>query len=313
MSVTATTDPVVAIRETLDAVVSPTVRAKLIADALKAWGAREVPSDPAAFTEFVAGPLRRALVRGLGDALADSILAELEVTCMARAVTERPPAVAALSSRPSSAAQSSPPGYRAPLRSGAVAMNTRAPLEDWARLLSPARVPQDLGEELEALGELEPRERPSELTLRTVRTLGSGFITSGGTPQRASARLPALNQAVTVFLVTEEERRMHSLEEWLRERSLVVVAPDLLTLLEGLRCRPGRKVIVLDCTHPQVRPLTLAALEDELPVGTQVVLFGVGDAEHRALLAFNPRTAEWIRLGSQAPRELAVRCAGLFR
>jgi len=67
-----------AFREALDSVVSPDVRESMLHHALAASGETSLPSDPERFHAFVAGPLRRTLVAGLGEALGESVVAELE-------------------------------------------------------------------------------------------------------------------------------------------------------------------------------------------------------------------------------------------
>src|SRR5687767_7080012 len=67
-----------AVRETLDAVVSPSVRDALLNEALLAARAAELPREPEEFRDFLEGPLRAALVRALGAELGDSVAVELE-------------------------------------------------------------------------------------------------------------------------------------------------------------------------------------------------------------------------------------------
>src|SRR5687767_1730627 len=67
-----------AVRETLDSVVSPSVRDALLEDALKASREAELPSDPERFRDFVGGPLRDVLMKALGTELGETVAAELE-------------------------------------------------------------------------------------------------------------------------------------------------------------------------------------------------------------------------------------------
>src|SRR5688500_17889815 len=67
-----------AVRETLDSVMSPSVRDAILARALAAGHMLQVPNDAAALGEFVQGPLHESLVHSLGPALGVSVTTELE-------------------------------------------------------------------------------------------------------------------------------------------------------------------------------------------------------------------------------------------
>ncbi len=137
-----------ALRETLDAVVSPLVRDEILAAALKEIGARRVPDDPDAMHEFVAGPLQSALRSGLGEELAESITHEIEA-CLApasssptarrrdsvrtppagpRRTQSRPSMSTERSTRPSAAARSAAPKRSSRPRMSAVTPDVSTPL-----------------------------------------------------------------------------------------------------------------------------------------------------------------------------------------
>ncbi|HEY3496568.1 MAG TPA: hypothetical protein VGK73_17840, partial [Polyangiaceae bacterium] len=67
-----------AVRETLDSVVSPSVRDTILARALADFRRKEVPTEPAELDQFVQGPLHDSLVRSLGAELGTSVSTELE-------------------------------------------------------------------------------------------------------------------------------------------------------------------------------------------------------------------------------------------
>src|SRR5262245_44794196 len=66
------------VRDTLDSVLSPSVRDALLSDALAADGASSVPNDPELLRRFVHGPLRDVLIRALGLELGDSVACEID-------------------------------------------------------------------------------------------------------------------------------------------------------------------------------------------------------------------------------------------
>ena len=67
-----------AVRETLDSVVSPSVRDAILSRALAESQRGELPTEPEELGEFVQGPLQDSLVRSLGPELGMSVASELE-------------------------------------------------------------------------------------------------------------------------------------------------------------------------------------------------------------------------------------------
>ena len=67
-----------AVRETLDSVVTPSVRDTILARALAAVKRDEMPTEPRALEEFLQGALHDSLVRALGPELGLSVSSELE-------------------------------------------------------------------------------------------------------------------------------------------------------------------------------------------------------------------------------------------
>src|SRR5215470_12589614 len=67
-----------AVKETLDSVVTPSVRDTILARALAAVKREELPTEPKALEEFLQGPLHDSLVRALGPELGLSVSSELE-------------------------------------------------------------------------------------------------------------------------------------------------------------------------------------------------------------------------------------------
>lgn len=68
-----------ALHETLDSVVSPTVRSDVLAAALTEVEGGALPGDVHGFRRFIHGPLKAALVRVLGRSRAETVTADLEL------------------------------------------------------------------------------------------------------------------------------------------------------------------------------------------------------------------------------------------
>src|SRR3954463_9047710 len=74
-----------AVRETLDSVVTPSVRDTILARALAAASRTELPTEPRELDDFLYGALQDTLVKALGPELGLSVSSELErITAAAR-------------------------------------------------------------------------------------------------------------------------------------------------------------------------------------------------------------------------------------
>jgi hypothetical protein len=102
---------------------------------------------------------------------------------------------------------------------------------------------------------------------------------------------------------------LRTLTEWLVDRATVVNVANVLDLVQ--HAGQPRALVVLDCNRPAVRPVAVAALAEELPAVTRVVLWGPSRDDEEALRALSRLTDAWIRCDSAAPASLARRCAEL--
>ncbi len=116
-----------------------------------------------------------------------------------------------------------------------------------------------------------------------------------------------------VLLASRDPAMLRRMTVWLDPRAAVMRVRSVTDLLHRIEdASHARSVIVLDCRQPSVRPLALAALADELPVSTHVVLVAATPELVRKLAEISPSTSSWIALGSSArPKEIAARCAEL--
>jgi hypothetical protein len=91
---------------------------------------------------------------------------------------------------------------------------------------------------------------------------------------------------------------------------LIVVRGMLDLVREVVADGGGRAVLLLDCRNPSVRPVSVAALAEELPATLRVVLWGASPELRSRLLSVSPRCQSWIGIAQDASLEdLAGRCA----
>ena len=330
----------VALRETLDSVVSPDTRESILAAALAGSAEPSIPSDVTGFREFVRGPLRQALVERLGASLADTLVVDLERLGCSIPPTLRPSAPSPQNRRNSPMGQ---PGV-APMRSARsltphpngkrpASAPPRRSLSPWPRRPTPPPAPRSSA--LPPPPSVEASNRGAEFhafdPLAALPDLHAHLADnsypappfSGPADVRAqspfdSAEFPAVGDAPavrqadgppTVVLATRDRSLLRTLVEWLEDRARVVNVNNVLDLVQ--HAAESRSLIVLDCNRPAVRPVAVAALAEELPPQTRVVLWGPSVDDENAVRALSSTTERWIRCDSAAPASLAKRCVEL--
>jgi hypothetical protein len=328
-----------ALRETLDSLLSPTLRDTLIGEALALAREGAIPFEPARFREFLTGPLAAALERGLGRELGRSVLQELE------RVTER------LLPQPSFVSMMPPPPRRARIAtspSGAARLagtrprNARSPSPP-ARRATPLEVPRALRDVTTAT-ELPRTEPPPGSLPSTMRPPPSreSFVERMPThPARGQAAFPetrvpvsgdlpaGLSWAISdvpssspdsvastarrlplVLLSTRDSELVQRFAAWLDPRAAVVRVSRMTEILGDLDVSPNRRaLIVLDCREPLIRPQALAGIADELPENVRVALWGAQGSLLRVLHQISPATSRWVVFSPEmAETDLAERC-----
>jgi hypothetical protein len=98
-------------------------------------------------------------------------------------------------------------------------------------------------------------------------------------------------------------------EGWLDGRARVVNVSNVLDLVQ--HAAEPHALVVLDCNRPAVRPVAVAALAEELPARTRVMLWGPSVDDEDAIRTLSAATDRWIRCDSAAPASLAKRCVEL--
>jgi hypothetical protein len=118
-----------------------------------------------------------------------------------------------------------------------------------------------------------------------------------------------------VLVATQDQNFVRKLAAWLDPRAAVIRVRNAASLFHDLEnARDTRSVIVLDCAHASIRPVALAALSEDLPSSTQVVLWAATADIEEQLRGVLPEPFRWILIPAAAQaKDVAARCAELVR
>lgn len=311
--------------DTLDSIVSPALRDTLLAEALSAAALNTLPTEPGAYLDFLDGPLRQALERALGRELGRSVREELErlsdilisedLSSGARLAAARalgPRSAPGLEGgsgpdrRPTRSDMPSPESRRATLPAGKTP--SRAPL---------SVDPQIPAETATRAGHSPTVPAPPEIRWSEPRPPASGDFPSGvadalgmqidSTQPQTSRRLPM------VFVATRDPELVRRFSAWLDPHAVVVRVARLMDLLLDLEdIGQRRTVIVYDARRAPWRPEALAALAEELPDETRVLLWGASRDTQLELSRISTRVTRWTACPEATPlADVVERCVAL--
>jgi hypothetical protein len=104
-----------------------------------------------------------------------------------------------------------------------------------------------------------------------------------------------------VLTATNNKDALGALRRYLTSAASVVHVPDLVGLLDALE-EPDvvEPVVLIDCHNPTVHISSVAAIGEDLPRGTTVVLWGVDDATWLQLDRERAPACRWVRCSSEA-------------
>jgi hypothetical protein len=294
-----------AVRETLDSVVSPSVRDVILTSALSTARLAEVPRTPGEFESFLGGPLSAAIVHSLGEEFGHAVTSELE-RIAALAKNSLPPAES---------------GTRDPLREKGDArttMRSRYLLEDELPP-SPVRtpvarqvlVPLD-GKKLSDEQRRAPTDPAPPPALPDSTEYPAGTAQALGVMGTVSVH-PSSQARPVVFIASTDTDLLRCFEAWLQMRATVYPAPGIVPLLQELELASQRRVVILlDCRNPSIRPITLAAIAEELKPSTTVLLWGATATLTARLRAVTPLADRFLCFeGSATTNELVAKCVAL--
>ncbi|MDX2050824.1 MAG: hypothetical protein SFV15_00440 [Polyangiaceae bacterium] len=294
------------VREALDAVVSPEVGERVLSAALMRSQLADVPEDPDRFKAFLA-PFRVVAEESLGEETTSLLFEELHHLAE-RAITSRlpprnpskPRVRGRISSPPTRPSSQPPAAYRR-------ARESDAPGAPHFRL-TPQRIQAIPRLAIPDFGrEAEPRATTPPDSADLPRGMARAMGLSGSDPNLKPA-------SRVIVLCSTDAKLERGVASWVSGRAKVLVCNNLFGLVSLLGGDlPGRVVVFVDCRQPTLRPMSLAALSDDLPSRVDVVLWGATPALVNDLTQLFASTRQWMVCAPTLAVEAAIeRCVQLM-
>ncbi|MFT3921445.1 MAG: hypothetical protein QM778_02800 [Myxococcales bacterium] len=325
-----------AVREALSTLVAPPICEQLIRRSLKAHGLSDVPEQGPLVAEWLESSLKVELEETVGSDAAELLMAQLSPMA-AYAALQQPRAAIARGGTPTPARGQAALNARAPAvggpgdryepRSSTTAVGFSPEFEqrpvtdkDPTRPFRIFEAPPDTG----VFGGMGPHatlgvervtlasepDNANELRDMMVRTLPptnhpSPFEAAfPKTPFRIEANFRRESEFVCLPLVlaaTLDQDHLSALELYLEGTAAVTMVGDLASLLDVLS-QPTRseRLLLLDCMHPSVHVNSVAAIRQDLPPGTTVVVWGIDEASWAALERDKSGSSRWVRCSQEA-------------
>jgi hypothetical protein len=125
---------------------------------------------------------------------------------------------------------------------------------------------------------------------------------------------PTASARPTIFVATTDATLHGFFQAWLDLRAAVEPVSSATALMTRVsEIGSTRAVVVLDGRNPSIRPLSLAALGEELPPETKVVLWGVPTHVHAKMCSVSVLAERWlVYAGQTTPDELVAECARIL-
>ncbi|HEX5656567.1 MAG TPA: hypothetical protein VFX59_05200 [Polyangiales bacterium] len=298
------------VREALGTLMSPQLYSQLVARALSSAHLSEIPEQGRAVAQWIQGPLLREVEVAAGADAAE-LVAEQLAPVVAHASNEGRPSMPREEPRPGSdraakrkssdrAAMRSAPYVRVAsdrVRPPSAEKNARVPSEPAQR---PAKNP--FGSDIPTgLVSAPPRRQSAETTRTQLTAEQLAAMNQAGHTARPAAPDPEDRELRRVLLASNARGSVDSLQGYLQGVARVAPVADLVGLLDALDDKTLRDPIVLvDCQRPTVHATSIAAIGEDLPAGTTIVLWGVSDDTWSQLDRDRVPSCHWVRCSHEA-------------
>jgi hypothetical protein len=271
-----------AVREALDTLVSPQLSGQLIARALAAAGHKEIPESGSAIGKWIEGSLRNEIESSVGGDAAELVSSQLA------------PIVAHAASRAAAVATLPPAAFPSEKPTGVIPAQASAKLRE--EISRTARVHLTK----EQMSKIAPHSEQPGSTARPQGEANSATLVIGDLPR--------------VLAASAEPRAVEALRRYLEGSASVVHIVDLVGLLDALD-EPNltKPIVLIDCQRPTVHASSIAAIGEDLPPGTAIVLWGASETTWRELDRDRVAACRWVRCSQEATTDdVGSLCTMLF-
>jgi hypothetical protein len=299
-----------AVREALGTLVSPQICEQLIARSLASHGLNNIPENGSELGVWLEGGLRNEVETVVGPDAAELLVSQLGPIAAYAAITVPRTTQAGQNSLRAAAAP-------APPRCDLLAEDPFADSGDDGLFEEPDR-PTNLRFDTGQEPDWEPQRMPvpaafesgpptglyanKELSYSPIPDNANGQTKSPALhTTRPQDNLFASKGVPCVLTATANAHDLEALRRYLSGSANVMHIPDLVGLLDALEDGSMVEPIVLiDCQRPTVHVTSVAAIGEDLPKGTTVVLWGADDGTWNQIDKDRTPLCRWVRCSREA-------------
>lgn len=286
------------VREALGTLVSPQLYTQLVARALSSAHLSEIPEQGRAVAHWIQGALMREIETMVGADAAELVAQQL-APVIAHAAGEGMRA-----SLPTADSETKRGSDRAAVRRAPyvrVASDRVQPKPSSDRAQEPATHRNPFSEVPTGVAQA-PKRRESAETARTQLTPEQlAAMNQAGHTTRPAAPDPEDRELRRVLVASNARTAVDSLQGYLYGVASVATVADLVGLLDALDDKTLRDpIVLLDCQRPTVHVTSIAAIGEDLPAGTTIVLWGVSDDTWNQLDRDRVPSCSWVRCSHEA-------------
>jgi hypothetical protein len=299
-----------AVREALGTLVAPPICEQLIERSLRSQGVQQIPEEGSQLARWLELGLKPVIEHAVGLDAAELVLAQLAPiaahaaassrTALKRSHTPTPSrGQVALTAMPDLeleddlAARPTLPGFGS---SGGFAEESWEPsatstgVFQGAERLGLVSEPDNANELRSLSSAPAPKSRPRFDTLREITR-----------PQQMDRMRSELDALPRVLAATSNPADIEALQIYLAGTAHVVPVRDLAGLLDALgEPSASQPLLLVDCQRPSVHVQSVAAIQEDLPAGSSLVVWGADDATWTALEQNKSQGCRWVRCSREA-------------
>jgi hypothetical protein len=294
------------VREALGTLVSPQMYTQLVARALSSAHLSEIPEQGRAVAHWIQGALMREIESMVGADAAELVAQQLAPVIAHAAgggMRQSLPTANSGSDRAESKKGSDrAAARRAPYVRVASERAQPKPSSDRAAVPSAASARNPFASDVPTGVAQAPKRRESAETARTQLTPEQlTAMNQAGHTTRPAAPDPEDGELRRVLVASNARAAVDSLQGYLYGAASVAPVADLVGLLDALDDKTLRDpIVLLDCQRPTVHVTSIAAIGEDLPAGTTIVLWGVSDDTWNQLDRERVPSCSWVRCSHEA-------------